>query len=90
MKNRFILIAAAFAALLFVGCAKDATEDNLSNGNGVAAGTATVYADIESMTRTSFTDPGEGTAQVLWSAGDEIGVVTTEGTVRKAVIADGI
>lgn len=90
MKNRFILIATAFVALLFVGCAKDATEDNLSNGNGVAAGTATVYADIESMTRTSLTDPGEGTAQVLWSAGDEIGVVTTEGTVRKAVIADGI
>lgn len=90
MKNRFILIATAFAALLFVGCAKDATEDNLSNGNGVAAGTATVYADIESMTRTSLTDPGEGTAQVLWSAGDEIGVVTTDGTVRKAVIADGI
>lgn len=88
MKNRILHVAFAFAALAFAGCTQDATDSANPSGT-VGNATSTIYAEIAPMTRTSLSDPGEGSSQVLWSAGDEIGVVTADGTIRKAVLAAG-
>ncbi len=74
-------------ALAFAGCVKDAAEDNFTTCP--VEGTATVSASIETVTRTSLNDPDEGVAQVLWSEGDVIGVITSDGTIRRAVLAEG-
>ena len=90
MKKMF-LSAFAVAALLFVGCTNDLTQDKINGG--VEAGkpmVSSLTANINSMTRTSLESPEEGkTAVTLWSEGDVIGVITEENKVRKATLVKG-
>ncbi len=86
MKKIFTILASAALALTMSGCVKDTTAD-VNSQKGVVR---TIGANIEAMTRTSMDDfePGE-TAQILWSEGDVIGVVTSDGTIRQATLMDG-
>lgn len=90
MKKMF-LSAFAVAALLFVGCTNDLTEDNLAGG--ATAGKpmiSSLTANLTSMTRTSLESPEEGkSASTVWSEGDVIGVVTESGAVRQATLVKG-
>ena len=90
MKKMF-LSAFAVAALLFVGCTNDLTQDKINGG--VEAGkpmVSSLTANINSMTRTSLESPEEGkVAETLWSEGDVIGVITEENKVRKATLVKG-
>lgn len=90
MKKMF-LSAFAVAALLFVGCTNDLTEENLAGG--ATAGKpmiSSLTANLTSMTRTSLESPEEGkSASTVWSEGDVIGVVTESGAVRQATLVEG-
>lgn len=90
MKKMF-LSAFAVAALLFVGCTNDLTEDNLAGG--ATAGKpmiSSLTANLTSMTRTSLESPEEGkSTSTVWSEGDVIGVVTESGAVRQATLVKG-
>ncbi len=82
MKKNFIFSACALVALMMSSCVKDETMD-INKGNV----TQTITASIEGMTRTSMNDFEVGDmAQVVWSSGDKIGVVTEGGTIRQATI----
>ena len=83
MKRILTILASAVVALTVSSCVKDITTDANSQ-KGVAR---TIGANIEAMTRTSMDDFEAGeTAQVVWSADDVIGVITEDGTIRKATI----
>ena len=83
MKRILTILASAVVALTVSSCVKDITTDANSQ-KGVAR---TIGANIEAMTRTSMDDFEAGdTAQVVWSEGDVIGVITEDGTIRKATI----
>lgn len=83
MKKNFIALASVVIALMMSACVKDVNTDIAPEG-GV---TRTIKATIESMTRTSMNDFEAGSAaQVVWSSGDVIGVVTEGGTIRQATI----
>lgn len=83
MKKNFIALASVVIALMMSACVKDVNTDIAPEG-GV---TRTIKATIESMTRTSMNDFEAGSAaQVVWSSGDKIGVVTEDGTIRQATI----
>jgi len=83
MKRILTILASAVVALTVSSCVKDITTD-ANFQKGVAR---TIGANIEAMTRTSMDDFEAGeTAQVVWSAGDVIGVITENGTIRKATI----
>lgn len=82
MRKCFIALVSA-VALLMSGCVKDVNTDIALEG-GV---NRTIKASIEGMTRTSMNDFEAGQmAQVVWSSGDKIGVVTETGTIRQATI----
>ena len=85
MKKIFTILASAVLALTMSSCVKDTTVDGGLQGS-VAR---TIGADIEAMTRTSMDDfePGE-TGTIVWSKGDVIGVVTEDGTIRKATLIE--
>lgn len=90
MKKMF-LSAFAVAALAFVGCTEDATND-LAQENGGAAvelHEMTFEAEIEQPTRTSLADPGTGTSYVCWDADDVVGVVGDDGEIYEATIKSG-
>lgn len=90
MKKMF-LSAFAVAALAFVGCTEDATND-LAQENGGAAvelHEMTFEAEIEQPTRTSLADPGTGTSYVCWDADDVVGVIAEDGEIYKATIKSG-
>lgn len=83
MKRILTILASAVVALTVSSCVKDITTDANSQ-KGVAR---TIGANIEAMTRTSMDNFEAGeTAQIVWSAGDEIGVITEDGTIRKATL----
>lgn len=83
MKKNFIALASVVIALMMSACVKDVNTDIAPEG-GV---TRTIKATIEGMTRTSMNDFEAGSAaQVVWSSGDKIGVVTEDGTIRQATI----
>ena len=91
MKKMF-LSAFAVAALAFVGCTEDATND-LAQENGGAAvelHEMTFEAEIEQPTRTSLVDPGDGTSYVCWDADDVVGVVADDEKIYKATIKTGV
>ena len=90
MKKMF-LSAFAVAALLFVGCTNDLTQDNINGGTQAGKPmVSSLTANITSMTRTSLESTEDGkTAQTLWSEGDVIGVVTEANQVRKATLVKG-
>lgn len=85
------LSAFAVAALLFVGCTNDLTEENLAGGTTAGKPmVSSLTANLTSMTRTSLESPEEGkSASTLWSEGDVIGVVTESGAVRQATLVKG-
>lgn len=90
MKKMF-LSAFAVAALAFVGCTEDTTND-LAQENGGAAvelHEMTFEAEIEQPTRTSLADPGTGTSYVCWDADDVVGVVADDGEIYQATIKTG-
>ena len=83
MKRILTILASAVVALTVSSCVKDITTDANSQ-KGVAR---TIGANIEAMTRTSMDDFEAGdTAQVVWSEDDVIGVITEDGTIRKATL----
>lgn len=86
MKKIFTILASAALALTMSSCVKDTTVDEGMKGGVVR----TIGANIEAMTRTSMDDfePGES-AQVVWSEGDIIGIATSAGTIRQAVLTEG-
>ena len=83
MKKNLFVIASAIVALMMSACVKDTLSD-INYGEEVAR---TIEASIEGMTRTSMNDFEVGDmAQVVWSSGDKIGVVTAEGAIRQATV----
>ncbi len=83
MKKIFTILASAVLALTMSSCVKDTTVDGGMKGD-VAR---TIGANIEAMTRTSMNDFEAGeTAQIVWSEGDVIGVVTEGGAIRQATL----
>lgn len=83
MKKNLFVFASAIVALMMSACVKDVTTD-MNPDSGV---TQTVMASIEPMTRTSMNDfEAGGKADIVWSSGDKIGVVTSDGTIRQATI----
>ena len=89
MKKMF-LSALAVAALAFVGCTEDATNDLAQNNGGAAVElhTFTFEAEIEQPSRTSLVDPGTGTSYVCWDKDDVVAIITDNG-VYAAIIASG-
>ncbi|MBO5875258.1 MAG: hypothetical protein J6Q20_01885 [Alistipes sp.] len=86
MKKMF-LSALAVAALAFVGCTEDATNDLAQNGGAaVELHEITFEAEIEQPSRTSLVDPGTGTSYVCWDADDAIAILTDDGKVYKATV----
>jgi hypothetical protein len=83
MKKNLFVFASAIVALMMSACVKDTTNDiTASSGEEV-----TITASIEGMTRTSMEDfEAGGKADIVWSSGDKIGVVTESGTIRQATI----
>lgn len=90
MKKIF-LSALAVAALMFVGCTNDLTDDLKGGAEGVGETVVTTLdANIAEMSRTSLAPGASGsTVTTVWSEGDAIGVVTAEGLVRKGVLTSG-
>lgn len=89
MKKMF-LSAFAVAALLFVGCTNDLTQETINGG--AEAGKpmiSSLTANLNSMTRTSLEFGDSKIAETLWSEGDVIGVVTEDNKVRKATLVKG-
>lgn len=83
------LAACAAVAFLLTGCQKE-NADNITSGT--EAGTVTRYigVSIDPVTKTSLDAPDGGSASVVWSEGDAIGVaVSGTSTVRKATLASG-
>ena len=88
--RKTLLLTYVSTALTFIGCMNDATEDLFVTCPVEGGETVVIGADIEQMTRTSLVDPdGDGIAQVVWSDGDAIGVVTSDGNIRKATLTSG-
>ncbi|MBO5875149.1 MAG: hypothetical protein J6Q20_01335 [Alistipes sp.] len=89
MKKMF-LSALAVAALAFVGCTEDATNDLAQNGGAaVELHEITFEAEIEQPSRTSLVDPGTGTSYVCWDADDVIGIVGDDNEIYQATIKTG-
>ena len=84
MKKNLFVFASAIVALMMSACVKDVNTD-VNPDSGV---TQTITASIEGMTRTSMEDfEAGGKADIVWSSGDKIGVVTEDGTIRQATIS---
>ena len=84
MKKNLFVFASAIVALMMSACVKDVNTD-MNPDSGV---TQTITASIEGMTRTSMNDfEAGGKADIVWSSGDKIGVVTEDGTIRQATIS---
>ena len=85
MKKNLFVFASAIVALMMSACVKDVNTD-VNPDSGV---TQTITASIEGMTRTSMEDfEAGGKADIVWSSGDKIGVVTEDGTIRQATISE--
>ncbi len=85
------LSALAVAALAFVGCTEDATNDLAQENGGAAVELHEISfeAEIEQPSRTSLVDPGTGTSYVCWDADDVIGVLGKDGEIYQATIKSG-
>lgn len=85
MKKNLIALASAVVALMMSACVKDTTADIVKE-SGV---TQTITASIEGMTRTSMEDFEVGQkADIVWSSGDKIGLVTESGSIVQATIKE--
>lgn len=76
MRNNYLHIAIAFAATLFVGCAKEVIPTNDSNADTKEF---VIYANSQVDTKTAFNDD---CTSIMWSENDKINVFHAEaGTV---------
>uniref|UniRef100_UPI004055F572 GLUG motif-containing protein n=1 Tax=Alistipes sp. TaxID=1872444 RepID=UPI004055F572 len=98
MKNiYYYLILALSAAMLAIGCTEDLTTDEsvgLVNGSDKEFMTVTAALEFDApaegeKSRATLVDDGNG--KVVWSEGDTIGAVSSDGTITEcaAVSIDG-
>lgn len=98
MKNiYYYLILALSAAMLAIGCTEDLTTDEsvgLVNGSDKEFMTVTAALEFDTpaegeKSRATLVDDGNG--KVVWSEGDTIGAVSSDGTITEcaAVSIDG-
>ena len=87
MKRFYCYVASLLvAAGAMVGCTEDITTDNILSNEGLNnVEFVEVTADLEDEeSRTTLTDGGNG-GKVVWSEGDSIGAIATDGTVTECV-----
>ena len=87
MKKFYCYVASLLvAAGAMVGCTEDITTDNILSNEGLNnVEFVEVTADLEDEeSRTTLTDGGNG-GKVVWSEGDSIGAIATDGTVTECV-----
>ena len=87
MKKFYCYVASLLvAAGAMVGCTEDITTDNILSNEGLNnVEFVEVTADLEGEeSRTTLTDGGNG-GKVVWSEGDSIGAIATDGTVTECV-----
>lgn len=88
MKKTYLYMIGCAAALMMVGCAKDATVDN---GGAVKAHSVSINAHVaDEVSRLILDEEVDGVRWPIWEVGDQAALVDEMGAVRALTIDETI
>ncbi len=88
MKKTYLYMIGCAAALMMVGCAKDATVDN---GGAVKAHSVSINAHVaDEVSRLILDEEVDGVRWPIWEVGDQAALVDEMGAVRALTIDESI